>query len=367
MPTNSAAWMPGPKQQLQVKEAPYPRAGPGEVVVRNRAVAINPIDWIVQTNGTAMAFGWVKYPFVFGNDVAGEVVLVGEQVNRIKIGDRVTGQAYSVDKAFNNSAYGGFQQYTVLLERNTTTIPDNMSFESATVLPLTLTTAAAGLFEKGQLNLEYPQLEARPTGKTLLVWGGSTSVGLNAIQLAVAAGYEVISTSSPRNFDLLKSLGASEVFDYNDPKVVDDIVRTMKGRISAGAIAIGENSMFRCLDVLGRCKGDKHMAMATFPVPSQPKRFALLQTIYGYVTSMISITIKSKLRGITTSFIWGSLAHSPVGEAVYAEYLPKALVTGKFRAAPEPLVAGEGLEAIQGAIDLQKKGVSARKVVVSLK
>ncbi|KAF2443143.1 GroES-like protein [Karstenula rhodostoma CBS 690.94] len=366
MPTNSAAWMLGPKQRLQVREAPYPKPGPGEVVVRNRAVAINPIDWILQTQGTAMAFGWIKYPFVFGNDVAGEVVHVGEQVARLKIGDRVTGQAHSVEKSFNNSAYGGFQQYTILLERNTTTIPKTMSFESATVLPLAFATAAAGLFEKDQLNLEYPQLDANPTGKTLLVWGGSTSVGLSAIQLAVAAGYEVISTASPRNFDLLKSLGANEVYNYNDPKVVDDVVTAMKGKTSAGALAIGENSMFRCLDVLSRCKGDKHMAMATYPVPSQPKRFAMLQTIYYFVTSMISITVKSKLRRIATSFVWGSVAHSPVGEAVYANFLPAALTNGKFRAAPEPVVAGEGLEAIQGAIELQKKGVSARKVVVRL-
>ncbi|KAK7182438.1 zinc-binding dehydrogenase [Paraphaeosphaeria sporulosa] len=367
MPTNSAAWMLGPKQELQVKEAPYPKPGPGEIVVRNRAVAINPIDWILQSQGTAMAFGWIQYPFVFGNDVAGEVVQIGEQVTRLKVGDRVTGQAHSVDKLFNNSAYGGFQQYTILLERNTATIPETMSFESASVLPLAYATAAAGLFEKDQLNLEYPQLDAKATGKTVLVWGGSTSVGLSAIQLALAAGYEVISTSSPRNFDLLKSLGASEVFDYNDPKVVANVVMAMKGRTSAGALAIGEGSMFRCLDVLGRCKGDKHMAMATYPVPSHPKRFALLHTIYCFVTSMISITVKSKLRGITTSFVWGSVAHSPVGEAVYARFLPDALANGKFRAAPEPVVAGEGLEAIQGAIDLQKKGVSARKVVVSLK
>jgi NADPH:quinone reductase-like Zn-dependent oxidoreductase len=367
MPTNSAAWMLGPKQQLQVKEAPYPKAGPGEVVVRNRALAINPIDWIFQTQGTAMAFGWIKYPFIFGHDVAGEIVQIGDQVTHLKVGDRVVGQAYSVDKAINNSAYGAFQHYPILLARNTSRIPESMSFESASVLPLALATAAAGLFEKDQLNLAYPKLDAKPTGKTLLVWGGSTSVGLNAIQLAVAAGYEVFSTSSPRNFALLKSLGASEVFDYNDPNAVDDIVMAMKDRTSAGALAMGDNSMFRCLDVLGSCKGDKHMAMATFPIPSQPKHFAMLQTIYCFATAMISITIKSKLRNIATSFVYGSLAHSPVGEAVYVKYLPDALASGKFRAAPEPLVAGEGLEAIQGALDLLKKGVSAKKVVVSLR
>lgn len=367
MPTNSAAWMMGPKQRLKVKGAPYPKPGPGEIVVRNRAVAINPIDWILQTQGTALGFSWIKYPFIFGNDVAGEVVQAGEQVSGLQVGDRVTGQAHSVDKTFNSSAYGGFQQYTILLERNAASIPQAVSFESASVIPLGFATAAAGLFEKDQLNLEYPQLKATTIGKTLLIWGGSTSVGMNAIQLAVAAGYEVMSTSSPRNFDLLKSLGASEVFDYNDPKVVDDIVQAVKGRISAGAMAIGENSSFRCLDVMARVKGNKHIALATLVPQKPPKRFVVLRTIFYIITSMISIVVRSKLRGIPTSFVYGSVAHSPVGEAVYAKFLPDALASGKFKAAPEPIVAGEGLEAIQKAIDLQMQGVSARKVVVSLK
>ncbi|KAF1964284.1 GroES-like protein [Bimuria novae-zelandiae CBS 107.79] len=357
--------MLGPKQKLQVKEAPYPLPGPGEVVVRNRAVAINPIDWIQQDQGTAFAFGWIKYPFIFGNDVAGELVVIGDQVTRLRVGDRVTGQAHAVDKHFNNAAYGAFQLYTILLDRNTSEIPGSVSLEAVSVHPLALTTAAAGLFEKDQLKLDYPQLKPKPTGKTLLVWGGSTSVGCNAIQLSVAAGYEVISTSSPRNFGMLKSLRASEVFDYNDRNVIDKIANAMKGRISAGAFAIGENSTFRCLDMLSRCKGKKHIAMATYPVPAHPKN--ALHTVFSFVSAMISITISSKLRGITTSFIWGSVAHSPVGEAVYANFLPEALANDKFRPALEPVVVGEGLEAIQGALDIQKKGVSARKVVVSLK
>jgi NADPH:quinone reductase-like Zn-dependent oxidoreductase len=352
---------------MQVAEAPIPTPGPNEVIVRNRTVAVNPIDWVLQDQGTSMAFSWIKYPFVFGYDVAGEVVQVGSKIVRFKVGDRVLGQAHSTDKKINSAAYGAFQLYPILFERTTSPIPDTLSFESASVMPLGFTTAAAGLFEKDQLGLQYPQLDPKPTGKTVLVWGGSTSVGCNAIQLAVAAGYNVISTSSPKNFDLLRSLGASEVFDYNDPSVIDKIVRAMEGRICAGAISIGENAIFHCLDILGSCEGDKHIAMATYPIPAQPKRFVALQIGWSFATSMISITIKSKLKSIKTSFVYGSVAHSPVGEAVYANFLPQALATGRFRAAPEPLIAGEGLEAIQRALNIQKKGVSARKVVVSLK
>lgn len=367
MPTNLAAWIPAPKQRMQVAEAPFPTPGPDEIVIKNRAVAANPVDWVLQDQGTSMAFGWIKYPFVFGYDVAGEVVQVGNKIVRFKVGDRVLGQAQSTDKTINSAAYGAFQLYTVLLERNSSPIPDTTSFESASVMPLAFTTAAAGLFEKDQLGLQYPQLDPKSTGKTVLVWGGSTSVGCNAIQLAVAAGYEVVSTSSPKNFDLLRSLGATEVFDYNDPCSVDKIVKFMEGRECAGALSIGEDAVFRCLDALSSCKSGKHIAMATYPIPAQPKRLVALQIVWSFATSMISIAIKSRLRDIKTSFIYGSVAHSPVGEAVYADFLPEALARGKFRPAPEPMIVGEGLEAIQRALDIHKKGVSARKVVVSLK
>jgi NADPH:quinone reductase-like Zn-dependent oxidoreductase len=366
MPTNFAAWMPAPKQRLQVKEAPYPVPGPDEIVIKTGAVAVNPIDWIMQDQGTSFMFRWIKYPFIFGNDVAGKVVQIGSKVTRFQVGDRVMGQALSTDSKINSAAHGAFQRYTVLVERNTCPIPDSLSFEAASVMPLGLATAAAGLFEEGQLGLLHPRLEAKPTGKTLLVWGGSTSVGCNAIQLAAAAGYEVFSTCSPKNFDLLKSLGASQVFDYKDPTVVKQIVKAMAGKESVGAMAIGENSIFFCLNVLRNCRGRKYIAIATFPIPAQPKRFALLQIMYGFITSMISIAIKSTLWSIKTSVIYGSIAHTPVGDAMYVRYLPEALASSTFRAMPEPLVVGNGLEAIQEALESQKKGVSAKKVVVRL-
>jgi NADPH:quinone reductase-like Zn-dependent oxidoreductase len=76
-------------------------------------------------------------------------------------------------------------------------IPDSILFESAVVIPLGCSTAALGLFQDAFLNLQFPtEPPQKPTGKMLLIWGGSSSVGSNAIQLAVAAGYEVITTAT---------------------------------------------------------------------------------------------------------------------------------------------------------------------------
>jgi hypothetical protein len=96
------------------------------------------------------------------------------------------------------------------------------------------------------------------------------------------------------------------------------VIDALLQRTCGGAIAIGENSTLHCLDMLGKCKSDKRIAMATSPIPSHPKLFAVLQIISSFVTSVLSIFIKPSLRGIKTSCIVGSVADSPIADAVYA-------------------------------------------------
>lgn len=369
MPSNMAAWLTAARKPLEIKQTPYSTPKPDQVVIRNRAVAVNPIDWILQDVGTSMNPMFPKLPFILGNDVAGEVVEVGSSVTRFKKGDRVVGHAVGVDPKIKDAAQGGFQLYTVLLEHMASHIPDRISFEEASVLPLGLSTAACGLFETDQLALPYPSTKPEKAGKILLIWGGSTSVGCNAVQLAAAAGYDVFTTASPRNFDLLRSLGATKAFDYNDPAVIDKIVKAMEGRKVAGALAMGHNSYFRCIDVLSRCQGEKKVAIASYPGPATPpKRFTGLTMVYYMITGNIRIMIRAYFAGVKTSTVFGStLVHSGVGKAVYEQYLPQALEKGSFVAAPEPMVVGDGLETLQRAMDLQKKGVSAKKIVVTLK
>ena len=313
-------------------------------------------------------FSWLKLPFILGTDAAGEVVEVGPGVTRFKVGDRVVGHTNGSDKEYNSPAHGAFQTYAVLLVNAASPIPSTLSYESAAVLPLGLSTAACGLFQKDQLGLQFPSVSPKPTGKTLLVWGGSTSVGCNAIQLAVAAGYEVITTCSPRNFDYVKKLGASQAFDYNSKSVVSDIIHAFRGKTTAGALTMGAGAADHCLDILAKCNGNKFISMASYPVPQPPpKNFVMVTIAASYMSGMANIWVKSKARGIRTNFIYGStLLYNEVGKAIYVDFLPRALAQGTYVAAPDPHVVGKGLEYIQAGYDLQKKGVSAKKVVVSL-
>jgi NADPH:quinone reductase-like Zn-dependent oxidoreductase len=82
---NRAAWLKVPKARLEVDDAAATKAGSGEVVIKNAFVAINPVDWKVQ----AIGFATVQYPTILGQDIAGEVVEVGEGVTRVRVGDRV--------------------------------------------------------------------------------------------------------------------------------------------------------------------------------------------------------------------------------------------------------------------------------------
>lgn len=172
-PTNTAAWLTSKRSdQLKVQDAPYTPPDQNEVVVETRAVAINIIDGIIQAMGD-MVYSWIKYPFILGDDVAGQVVEVGTGVTRFKVGDRVLGHAVSIDKRSNRACEGAFQKYVVLRESLTSPIPESLSYENASVLPLTLSTAACGLFQKDYLALSHPHAKTmkNSTGETLLVWG----------------------------------------------------------------------------------------------------------------------------------------------------------------------------------------------------
>ncbi|WP_375437326.1 zinc-binding alcohol dehydrogenase family protein, partial [uncultured Hymenobacter sp.] len=352
-PTNTAAWLVANRAHLEVNTASYTAPQANELVIKNYAVAINPLDWIMQGAGSFL-FSWMKLPFVLGSDLAGEVVEVGAGVTRFQVGDRVLAHAVGADKKRNSPAESAFQQYTVVLAHMAAPIPDSLAYESATVLPLALSTAACGLFQKDQLALNYPSAAATPTGKTILVWGGTTSVGSNAIQLAVAAGYEVIATASPRNFAYVQQLGASQVFDYNSPTVVQDVIKAFQGKTSAGALAIGGTSALACADIVHGCKGSKFVSMTTFPVDFQrltqgPGRVGLqfLRQLPRLISFSVSLFLKSRLRGIRTNSIFGTtLMDNEVSRVIYTDFLPQALAEGRYVAAPAPHVIGQGLASI---------------------
>ncbi|KAI1410606.1 GroES-like protein [Hypoxylon sp. FL1857] len=339
MATNNGAWIKAAKSHpFVVEPAPVWTPEANEILVKNHAIAINPVD------GSLQAAGWwpLNYPTMLGQDVAGTVAAVGPNVTSFKVGDRVVGHA--VGMATKRDQDNAFQEYTILQTNMTAALPNNIPYEKAAVFPLALSTAACALYQETHLNLQLPTVPPqKPTGKTFIVWGGASAVGSNAIQLAVHSGYEVITTASPKNFEYTKKLGASQVFDYASPTVQDDLINAMKGKTSAGALdCIGGAPQGILQQVLAKSEGVKAIASTKRGWPEPPAGVEMY--------SIFGTTLKDNF----------------VGKAIYNDFLPAALQAGTYIPAPEPVVVGKGLDKIQEAVDLVKKGVSATKLVVTL-
>ena len=373
MPKNEAAWLDVEHGTLEVKDAPYPKPGAAEILVKNHAIAVNPVDWMIPYLGKRL-FSWIRYPFILGSDLAGEVVAVGSGVTNVKVGDRVLAMAAGAAKQRNRATEGAFQAYTIVLSRLATIIPDNLSYIDVAVVPLGLTTAACGLFQSDALALEWPSTTAQPLDQWVIIAGGATSVGSNAIQLAVAAGYSVVTTASPKNFGYVRSLGAALAFDYKGKDVVRNIVASLKGKHVVGALAIGAGSIATCIDILAHCKGRKFVANLSSPISFDAipaGRRMTLPVILKLVPAMLGSTVrtwlKSRRHRVATKFLDAStMIDNEVGRFIYQEYLGKALTAGSFRPAPPAKVVGTGLRNIQEAMDTQRRGVSASKIVVAL-
>ncbi|KAH6686376.1 chaperonin 10-like protein [Plectosphaerella plurivora] len=176
-----------------------------QVLVRISHVAQNPTD-VQSLDKNAFGDG-----AVLGCGFVGTVEELGPNVTRFSKGDVIAGLIWGGE----TPGLGGYSQYTLADERIAFAVPDAITPEEAASIPLAALTAVLALFSKNSLAIET-NTEAR---ESVLIWGGSSSVGLFAIQIAVI----------PANYDLVKPLGATHVFDYHDDDIVDEIRNAAPG------------------------------------------------------------------------------------------------------------------------------------------
>lgn len=244
-----------------------------------------------------------------------------------------------------DSRHGAFQLYCVAKTATVAKIPDNVAFTEACVLPIAFNTAVVSLCAppgKG-FGLPSPSLHPTQSGKTIVVWGASSSVGVLTLQLARAAGIKAIGVSSAQNFGLCTSCGAVEMLDYHEPSIVQDVVRTVK--------AVG-GSFVGILDCVS--------------IPNQSLKFCIpvLEHLGGGELSVLHPDVQPEVSNkITITHIFGM---NEITHAFWKDYITPALEQGELKCLPEALVVGKGLESLQKALDVLRKGVSAKKVVVEL-
>ena len=121
-------------------------------------------------------------------------------------------------------ANGSFAEYLVVdAEFGVVPIPGGWSFEEAAQLGVGPLTALQCLHQSLELPSPFEVIRPRDSQRTILIWGGASSVGQYAIQFAKLGGLRVLTTASPKNFGLVRGLGADDVFDYRDEGVVEKI------------------------------------------------------------------------------------------------------------------------------------------------
>ncbi|KFY98085.1 hypothetical protein V500_01802 [Pseudogymnoascus sp. VKM F-4518 (FW-2643)] len=342
MPQNQAAWIPSAGvYPFVIDKAPLPRPGPGQLVIKNAAMAINPVDWKIQKHGRYLN----TYPFILGTDTAGVVEDVGPGITRFIKGQRVIAHCNAL--MTGNSDNAAFQLYTVANERLTAELPDTLSFEEGSVLPLALSTASSGLYQRDFLDLPLPTAgDAKLINKTLLIWGGASSVGASAIQLAVASGLTVVTTASPANQDFVKSLGAHVVVDYRSSSSIEDLVKALRGTDFVGVYdAISEDSSIEAIRKIIENLDVTVKIASVLPYDKPTERFA---------------------PRFINAFAIIQEPNQHIGERVWGQFVPQALASRQLKPLPKASIVGYGLGEIQHAVDIQAAGVSAKKIVVTL-
>ena len=196
----------GEPSVFQYGDLPTPEPGPGQVLVKIGAAAVNPIDTYIRSGAVVLP---IEFPYICGCDLAGTVEAVGEGVSRFATGDRVWGSNQSL---FGRQ--GSFAEYAAVEEGWLYPTPESMSDEVAAAGALVGITAHLGLFLNAGLK----------DGETVFVNGGTGGVGAAVVQLAKSVGARAIATvGSDEKRILCESLGADLVLNYNDEKFDDQL------------------------------------------------------------------------------------------------------------------------------------------------
>ena len=205
---------PGPPENIRYGDLPEPKLNDSQVLVRVKAVAVNPVDTYIRSGLIKME---LPSPFIIGCDLAGTVERVGNKASRFKPGDRVWGSNQGL-----LGRQGTFSELAAADENYLYPTPDGVSDEDAAAIALVGITAHLGLM-RAQLKV----------GETLFVNGGSGGVGSTVIQMAKAMGAKVIATAgSDERAAACRKLGADAAINYKTEKVGEALKKAAPGGVN---------------------------------------------------------------------------------------------------------------------------------------
>ena len=198
----------GNEDVVEIAEVEKPKPAPGQVLVKVKAAAVNPVDWKIR-DGLGELFG-MKLPIILGCEVAGTVEAVGSGPSRTGTKDFAPGDDVY---GFLGEYSGGYAEYVAAPAGEFVRKPKQIDFDIAASVPVGALTAWQGIFDDGKLR----------SGQRILITGASGAVGSMAVQLAKNKGAHVIAIGSGRNEEFVRKLGADEFIDYKKAKFEDKV------------------------------------------------------------------------------------------------------------------------------------------------
>ncbi|KAF9233967.1 chaperonin 10-like protein [Melanogaster broomeanus] len=324
---------------LQVRPKQLPTVGPGEILVHEFSVGLNPVDWKIQATG----FWVTEYPAILGCEAAGEVYAVGQGVTEFKKGDKVFYQGTMTND------YATFQEYVLVPAEIAIKLPPNVSFDQAASLSVGVATASIPLYSPSPTGIGFKAPWdgglGQYAGQPALILGGATSVGQYVIQFAKLSGFSpIITTASPHNTDLLKHLGATDVIDRNDTPA----------SFTAS---------------VARITGGHPISLVYDSVAHEDTQQLGYDTLAegGHIVVVLPPSIKeapgSTKRVVTASGRVHAAQNRGIGRAL-ARHLPGLLEQGDIKPNNVEVVPG-GLEGVQRGLDrLKSNSVSGTKLIV---
>ncbi|KAH8779756.1 zinc-binding dehydrogenase [Diaporthe sp. PMI_573] len=280
-------------EPVLVDDAPLPKLGPGDILVKTMMVALNPFDYKMPAASSSKGA-------VMGNDFVGTVVQIHDEEastsqagsdddTRIQLGDTVCGTVHGSNAA--DPTNGSFAEYIRVPADLVLRVPASFKPQDAATLGCALGTAIVALWDTDGLDLPISPVSPAPRGSDeafpVLVYGGSTASGTMALQLLRLSGANpLIATCSPRNFDLARFYGATSVYDYTDPETPSriraetggDLEHVLDTITDAGSVACCEAALSRSggvLATLERCPDELRTRRAV------DARFVIALEVFG--------------------------------------------------------------------------------------
>jgi NADPH:quinone reductase-like Zn-dependent oxidoreductase len=234
----------GGPQVMELSEVDIPQPQTGEVLVKNFAVGVNPVDYKIR-EGEYPEVRQDKLPLTMGREIAGTVEALGEGVSGFEVGDRVFAMI---------GADGGYAQYSRVPAAHLAHVPSSIDWRHAAGIPLAGHTAWQALVEHGHLE----------QGHKVLIHGGSGGVGHLAVQFARVKGATVFATASTESLSFLEELGVDRAIDYKK-EAFEDICQDFDLVIDL----IGGETQGRSWQVLG--EGGRLVSTLEMPDAHHPQ------------------------------------------------------------------------------------------------